>query len=104
MQLGNWAHMGNIVGMDHTSTKSLRLEQGHSRSRVMRNTVLHSKEPSLKPHQATRAQARDRERLPLHRSNLRHAILLHRRTHSLPLCDSNQQMMVQQTTLEALSQ
>jgi hypothetical protein len=56
MQLGNWAHMGNIVGMDHTSTKWLRQEQGHSRSRVMRNTVLHSREQSLKPHQATRAQ------------------------------------------------
>jgi hypothetical protein len=96
MQLGNWAHMGNIVGMDHTSTKWLRQEQGHSRSRVMRNTVLHSREQSLKPHQATRAQDRDRERLPLHRSNLHHhAIRLHRRTHNLLLCDSNQQMMVE---------
>ena len=50
MQLGNWTHMGNIAGRDHTSTKWwVRLEQGRSHNRVLRNRVLHSREQSLKP-------------------------------------------------------
>ena len=103
MQSGNLAQMGNIAGMDHTNTKWwVRLEQGRSHNRVLRNRVRRSREQSLKPLQATRALGRDQERLRLPRSNLRHVTLL--RIHSLLLCDSNQQMMVQQTTLEALSQ
>ena len=50
MQSGNLAHMGNIAGMDHTSTRWwVRLEQGRSHNRVLRNRVLHSREQSLKP-------------------------------------------------------
>ena len=64
--------------------------------------VLHSREQSLEPRQETRAQDRDQERRRLHRSNLHHAILLHHR--SLLLCGSIEQMMVQQTTPEALLQ
>jgi hypothetical protein len=64
LQLGNWTHMGNIAGRDHTSTKWwVRLEQGSSRSRVPRNRVLHSREQSPKPHRGTQAQDRGRERL-----------------------------------------
>ena len=94
--------MGNIAGMDRTSTKWwVRLEQGRSHNRVLRNRVRHSREQSLKPRQATPAQDRDQERLRLPRSNLRHSILL--RIHSL-LCNDIEQTTVQQTTLETLLQ
>ena|ERR1700736_2973237 len=77
MQSGNLAHMGNIAGMDHTSTRWwVRLEQGRSHNRVLRNRVLHSREQSLKPPQETRAQDPGQERLRLPRSSLRHANLL----------------------------
>jgi hypothetical protein len=99
MQSGNLARMDNIAGMDHTSTKwSVRLEQGHSHNRVLRNKVRNSREQSLKPRQATRARDRDQERLP--RSTLRHAIL---RIHSL-LYNDIEQTMVQRTTLATLLQ
>src|SRR6266446_6508704 len=96
MQSGNLAHMGNIAGMDHTSTRWwVRLEQGRSHNRVLRNRVLHSREQSLKPPQATRGQ----ERLRLPRSSLRHANLL--RIHNFLYIDI-EHMMVQQTTLATL--
>ena len=102
MQLDNLARMGNIAVMDHTSTKWwVRLEQGHSHNRVLRNTVRHSREQSLKPRQGNRAQDRDQERLRFPRTNLRHAILLH--THSFLYSDIGQRM-VQQTTLVTLLQ
>jgi hypothetical protein len=103
MQPGNLAQMGNIAGMDHTNTKWwVRLKQGRSHNRVLRNRGRHSREQSLKPLQATRAQGRDQERLRLPRSNLRHVTLL--RIHSLLLCDSSQQRTVQQTTPAKLLQ
>src|SRR5260370_34132830 len=93
MQLGNSPHMGNIADMDRTSTKwSVRLEQGRSRSRVLRNRALHNREQWPKPHQVTRAQDRGQERLRFHRSNLHH--------HSLLLCGSIEQMMVRPPTLK----
>jgi hypothetical protein len=102
MQLGNLARMGNIAGMDHTSTKwSVRLEQGRNHNRVLRNTVLHSREQSLKPRQGNRAQDLDQERLRFPRTNLRHAILL--RIHSRRDNDI-EQTMVPQTTLATLLQ
>ena len=95
MQSGNLAHMGNIAGMDHTSTRWwVRLEQGRSHNRV-----LHSREQSLKLPQATRAQDRGQERLRLPRSSLRHANLL--RIHNFLYIDI-EHMMVQQTTLATL--
>jgi fido (protein-threonine AMPylation protein) len=101
MQSDNLARMGNIAVMDHTSTKwSVRLEQGRSRNRVLRNKVRHSMEQSLKPRQGNRAQDRDQERLRFPRTNLRHAILLH--IHSFLYSDIGQRM-VQQTTLVTLS-
>ena len=100
MQSGNLAHMGNIAGMDHTSTRWwVRLEQGRSHNRVLRNRVLHSREQSLKPPQATRAQDRGQERLRLPRSSLRHANLL--RIHNFLYIDI-EHMMVQHTTLATL--
>jgi hypothetical protein len=90
MQSDNLARMGNIAVMDHTSTKwSVRLEQGRSRNRVLRNKVRHSMEQSLKPRQGNRAQDRDQERLRLPRSTLRHI-------HS-PLDNDIEQMTVPQT-------
>ena len=90
-QLGNWRHMGNIAGRDHTSTNWwVRLEQGSSRSRVPRNRVPHSREQSPKPHRGTQAQDRGRERLRFHRSNL----------HNLLLGGNTGQMKVPQTILE----
>jgi hypothetical protein len=101
MQSGNLPRMGNIAGMDHTSTKwSVRLEQGRSHNRVLRNRARHSREQSLKPRQGNRAQDRDQERLRFPRTNLRHAILL--RIHSRRDNDT-EQTMVQQTTLATLS-
>ena len=45
MEPGTWLHMGKIADMDRTSTKWWgRLEQGRSRSRVLRNRVLDSRE------------------------------------------------------------
>jgi hypothetical protein len=97
MQSGNLARMDNIAGTGHTNTKWwVRLEQGRSHNRVLRNRV-HSTEQSPKPRQGTRAQDRDQERLRL----LRHAIL--RRIRSL-LYSGIEQMMVQQTTLARRSQ
>ena len=73
MQSGNLARMGNIAVMDHTSTMWLvRLEQGRSHNRVLRNTVPYSREQSLKPRRGTRAQDRDQERLRFPRSTLLH--------------------------------
>jgi hypothetical protein len=73
MQSGNLARMGNIAVMDHTSTKLwVRLEQGHSHNRVLRNTVSYSREQSLKPRRGTRDRDPDQERLRLHRSTLLH--------------------------------
>jgi hypothetical protein len=96
-------HRWYIAGMDHTNTKWwVRLKQGRSHNRVLRNRVRHSREQSLKPLQATRAQGRDQERLRLPRSNLRHVTFL--RIHSLLLCDSSQQRTVQQTTPAKLLQ
>ena len=93
MQSGNSAHTDNIAGMDHTSTKSwVRLEQGRSHNRVLRNTVPCSREQLLKPRQGTPAQDRDQERLPLPRSTIRHAI---RHIHS-PLDNDIEQMTVPQ--------
>jgi fido (protein-threonine AMPylation protein) len=86
--------------MDHTSTRWwVRLEQGRSHKRVLRNSVLHSREQSLKPRQATRAQDRGQERLRLPRSSLRHTNLL--RIHNFLYSDI-EHMMVQQTTLATL--
>ena len=100
MQPGNLAQMGNIAGMDHTNTKWwVRLKQGRSYNRVLRNRVRHSREQSLKPPQATRAQDRGQERLWLPRSSLRHANLL--RIHNFLYIDI-EHMMVQQTTLATL--
>ena len=97
MQSGNLARMGNIAGMDHTSTKwSVRLGQGRSHSRVLRNKVRRSREPSLKPRQGNRAQDRDQERL-----RFRHAIPL--RIHSFLYSDIGQ-TMVQRTTPATLLQ
>ena len=94
MQSGNLARMGNIAVMDHTSTKWLvRLEQGRSHNRVLRNKVRHSMEQSLKPRQGNRAQDRDQERLRFPRSTIRHAI---RHIHS-PLDNDIEQMTVPQT-------
>ena len=88
MQSGSSAHMDNIAGMDHTSTKSwVRLERERSHNRVLRNTVPCSREQLLKPRQGTRAQDRDQERLP--RSTIRHI-------HS-PLDNDIEQMTVPQT-------
>jgi len=88
--------------MDHTSTKWwVRLEQGRSHNRVLRNKVRHSMEQSLKPRQGNRAQDRDQERLRFPRTNLRHAILLH--IHSFLYSDIGQRM-AQQTTLVTLLQ
>ena len=101
MQSGNLAHMGNIAGMDHTSTKSSgRLERGRSHNRVLRNTVRCSREQLLKPRQGTRAQARDLQRLRLLRSTIRHAT---RHIHS-PLDNNIEQMTVPQTKPAALLQ
>src|SRR6266403_394687 len=61
--------------------------------------ILHSREQSLKPPQATRAQDRGQERLRLPRSSLRHANLL--RIHNFLYIDI-EHMMVQQTTLATL--
>jgi hypothetical protein len=98
MQSGNLARTDNIAGMDHTSTKwSVRLEQGRSHNRVLRNRVLHSREQSLKPCQGNR----DQGRLRIPHSNLRHAILL--RIHSFLYSDIGQ-AMVQRTTLATLLQ
>ena len=89
MQSGNSAHTDNIAGMDHTSTKSwVRLEQGRSHNRVLRNTVPCSREQLLKPRQGTPAQDRDQERLPLPRHAIRHI-------HS-PLDNDIEQMTVPQ--------
>ena len=45
MQPGNLAQMGNIAGMDHTNTKWwVRLKQGRSQNRVLRNRVRRSRE------------------------------------------------------------
>jgi hypothetical protein len=92
MQSGNLARMGNIAGMDHTSTKSwVRLEQARSHSRVLRNTVPCSMEQLPKPRRGTRDRDPDQERLRLRRSTL-----LHIRS----FLDSDiGQMTVQQTTL-----
>ena len=88
--------------MDRTSTKWwVRLEQGRSHNRVLRNKVRHSMEQSLKPRQGNRAPDQDRERPRLLRSTLRRAILL--RIHSL-LCNDIEQTTVQQTTLATLLQ
>jgi hypothetical protein len=100
MQSGNLAHMGNIAGMGRTSTRWwVRLEQGRSHNQVLCNRVLHSREQSLKPPQATRAQDPGQERLRLPRSSLRHATLL--RIHN-PLYSDIEHLMVQQTTLATL--
>jgi hypothetical protein len=102
MQSGNLARTDNIAVVDHTSTKwSVRLEQGRSHNRVLRNRVQHSREQSLKPRQGNRDQDRGQERLRFPRSSLRHAILLH--IHSR-LGNDIEQTMVQQTTLATLSQ
>jgi hypothetical protein len=101
MQSGNLARMDNIAVMDHTSTKwSVRLEQGRSHNRVLRNTVRHSMEQSLKPRQGNRAQDRDQERLRFPRTNLRHAI---RHIHS-PLDNDIEQMTVPKTKPATLLQ
>ena len=102
MQSGNLARMDNIAGTDHTSTKwSVRLEQGRSHNRVLRNRVPHSREQSLKPRQETQAQDRDQERLRFPHTNLRHAIPL--RIHSFLYSDI-EQTMVQRTTIATLLQ
>ena len=102
MQSGNLARMGNIAGMDHTSTKwSVRLEQGRSHNRVLRNRVPHSREQSLRPRQGSQAQDRDQERLRFPHTNLRPAIPL--RIHSFLYSDIGQ-TMVQRTTLATLLQ
>ena len=102
MQSGNSAHMDNIAGMDHTSTKSwVRLERGRSHNRVLRNTVWCSREQLLKPRQGTRAQDRDQGRLRIPRSTIRrHAI---RHIHS-PLDNGIEQMTVPQTKPATLLQ
>jgi fido (protein-threonine AMPylation protein) len=102
MQSGNLARMGNIADMGHTNTKwSVRLEQGRSHNRVLRNTVRHSREQSLEPRQGNRDQDRVQERLRFPRTNLRHAILL--RIHNFLYSDIGR-TMVQQTTLATLLQ
>ena len=101
MQWGNSAHMDNIAGMEHTSTKWwVRLERGRSHIRVLRNTVPCSREQLLKPRQVTRAQDRDQERLRLPHSTIRHAI---RHIHS-PLDNYIEQMTVPQTKPATLLQ
>jgi hypothetical protein len=88
--------------MDRTSTKWwVRLEQGRSHNRVLRNKVLNSREQSLKPRQGTRDQDRDQERFRFPRTNLRRAILL--RIHSFLYSDIGQ-TMVQRTTPATLLQ
>src|SRR5947209_20548505 len=102
MQSGNWPRMGNIAGMDHTSTKwSVRLERGRNHNRVPRNRALHSRERSLRPRQGSQAQDRDQERLRYPCTNLRHASPL--RIPSFLYSDIGQ-MMVQHTTLATLLQ
>lgn len=92
MRSGNLVRMGNIAGMDHTSTKwPVRLERGRSHNRVLRNTVRHSREQSLKPRQESRDQDRVQERLRFPRTNLHHAILL--RIHSRLDNDIEQRMV-----------